>query len=189
MVKQCIRRIVEQEEGIYNWAGMLEEARRGKTDSDHADYVGPIEVRVCEDLRCGRGLFVTKDVEPGELLLVEKAFSAAFAKEGECREEVGKPNRPAADGVKPKPDEKEGKAREETMRLRVELATTTFIKIARNRSLQRTFLDLYPGPSTDEEVDKRRHTVFTQLVVPLGHQTQPHSTELTRLLVKQFKTA
>ena len=151
MVKHCIRRIVEQEEGIYNWDGILEEARRGVTDSDHADYVGPIEVRVSQDARCGRGLFVTKDVEPGELLLVEKAFWAAFAKEG------GKPDmRAAGDGAKSNPNEEEEKAREETRTLQAELATRTFTKLARNPSLQRGFLGLYRGPNMDEGVDERK---------------------------------
>ena len=151
MVKECIRRIVEQEEGIYDWEGIWKEARRGVTDSDHADYVGPIEVRVCQDPKCGKGTFVTRDVEPGELLLVEKAFSAAFAKEG------GKPDIPAAgEGAKQKPDEEDEKARVETKALSAELATQTFVKLARNRSLQRAFLGLYRGLNMDEEVDERK---------------------------------
>ena len=181
MVKLCIWRIVEQEQGIYQWAGMLEEARRGETNSDHADYVGPIEVRVCEDPRCGRGLFATKDVEPGELLLVEKAFSAAFAKRGECSEEVWKPDRPAGDGARPKPDEIEEKAREEIVALCAELGTLTFVKIARNRSLEPAFLDLYPGANTDEEVDKRKNSIFTKLVVPFSHQILLHIHRANRI--------
>ncbi len=152
MVKECIRRIVEQEKGIYYWDDMLKEARKGITDSDHADYVGPIEVRACQDPKCGKGVFVTRDVEPGELLLVEKAFSAAFAKE------EGKPDIAAGDGAKPKPDEEEEKAREKTRALRAELAIQTFVKIARNPSLRRAFLGLYRGPDMNEDVDERKNS-------------------------------
>lgn len=48
---------------------------------DHATYIGPVEVRKTESK--GRGLFVTKDVKAGDLLLCEKAFSHAHAGEDE----------------------------------------------------------------------------------------------------------
>ena len=142
MLKLCTRRIVEQEQGIYDWDGMWKEARRGITDSDHADYMGPIEVRSCQDSKCGRGLFVTKNVEPGELLLVEKAFSAAFAKER------GTPDLPATE------DGEEERAREEEKALHTELTKQTIIKFVWNHSLQRAFLGLYCGPNTDKEADE-----------------------------------
>ena len=154
MVKQCIRRIVEQEKGIYNWDGMLKEARSGKTDSDHADYVGPIEVRVCENSKCGRGLFVTRDVEPGELLLVEKAFSAAFVEQVKRSERVEKPNRAADRGAVPQPEEKEEKAREKITALHAGLISKTFVKLTLNSSLQPAFLDLHPGLNINRKVDK-----------------------------------
>jgi hypothetical protein len=43
---------------------------------DHATYVGPVVVRTTESR--GRGLFTTKDVKAGDLLLCEKAFAHAF---------------------------------------------------------------------------------------------------------------
>ena len=154
MVKQCIRRIVEQEKGIYNWDGMLKEARSGKTDCDHADYVGPIEVRVCEGSKCGRGLFVTRDVEPGELLLVEKAFSVFCLEQVKRSEEVEKPDRAAACGALPQPEEKKEKAREEITALHAGLVAKTFAKISSNSSLQPAFLDLHPGLNINKKVDK-----------------------------------
>ena len=154
MVKQCIRRIVEQEEGIYNWDGMLKEARSGETDSDHADYVGPIEVRVCENSKCGRGLFVTKDVEPGELLLVEKAFSAAFVEQVKRSERVETPDRAAGGGAVPQPEGEEEKERERVAAFHGGLFTKTFRKISSNSSLQPAFLDLHPGLNINKEMDK-----------------------------------
>lgn len=154
MVKQCIRRIVEQEKGMYDWDSMLKEAKNGKTDSDHADYVGPIEVRVCEDPKGGRGLFVTRDVEPGELLLVEKAFSAAFVEHLKRSKKVEKSEKAADDGSVPQPEEQEGKAREELSALSRGLITNTIAKISSNSSLQPAFLDLYPGLTVDKEVNK-----------------------------------
>jgi len=44
---------------------------------DNASYSGPIEVRSSPGR--GRGLFTTKPVKAGELLLCEKAFSYCFA--------------------------------------------------------------------------------------------------------------
>ena len=151
MVKQCTWRIVEQEQGLYDWEGMLKKAKSGITDSDHADYVGPIEVKDCQDTKCGRGSFVTKDVEPGELLLVEKAFSAAFAKEGGTSDMSA-----VVSGAKLKLVEEEKNAQDGTKALHAELARQTFVKLSRNRSLQRAFLDLYRGPNMDEEVDERK---------------------------------
>lgn len=154
MVKQCIRRIVEQEKGIYNWDGMLKEARSGKTDSDHADYVGPIEVRVCENSKCGRGLFVTRDVEPGELLLVEKAFSAAFVKQVKRSERVEKPARNADGGAAPQLEKDEEKAREKVTALQAGLTSKTLTKLILNSSLQPAFLDLHPGLNINKKVNK-----------------------------------
>lgn len=150
-MKQCIWRLAEQEKGIYHWDGMLKEARSGKMNSDHADYVGPIEVRACEDSRCGRGLFITKDVEPGELLLVEKAFSAVFIVQREHGEGVEKPDRAADGGAEPQPEEKEKKARDHKKALNLRLKAKIFAKIHSNSSLQPAFQDLYPGLNINNE--------------------------------------
>ena len=151
MAKQCIRRIVEQEKGIYNWEAMLKEARPGNLDSDHANYVGPIEVRVCEDSTCGRGLFVTKDVEPGELLLVEKAFSAAFAKQGECKDGPEKLDKAAGGGATPQSEANKKKARDQRKAFNFRLEAKIFTKVHSNSSLQPAFLDLYPGLTITKE--------------------------------------
>ena len=151
MAKQCIRRIVEQEKGIYNWEAMLRGARSEKWDSDHANYVGPIEVRVCEDSTCGRGLFVTKDVEPGELLLVEKAFLAAFAKQRESKEGLEKLDKAAGGGATPQSEASKKKARDQRKAFNHRLEARIFTKVYWNSSLQPAFLDLYPGLTIAKE--------------------------------------
>jgi tetratricopeptide (TPR) repeat protein len=73
-------RFQEQETGIYDFKKLQREAKQLRPPHlDHATYVGPIEVRQTESK--GRGLFVTKAVKAGELLLCEKAFCHAFADE------------------------------------------------------------------------------------------------------------
>ncbi|GAA5843194.1 hypothetical protein JCM9279_001890 [Rhodotorula babjevae] len=44
---------------------------------DYRDYVGPIRVAQLKKRNGGRGVIATRDIKPGELLLVEKAFAVA----------------------------------------------------------------------------------------------------------------
>jgi hypothetical protein len=75
---QC--RLQEIATGQYDFPALLREVERMKWQPrlDHATHVGPVEVRMCKDKSVGRGLFVTKDVKAGDLLLCEKAFVAVF---------------------------------------------------------------------------------------------------------------
>lgn len=74
-------RIVEQKSGVYNFKELQANAKQLRPPHlDHATYIGPVEIRQTESK--GRGLFVTKAVKAGELLLCEKAFSHAHADEG-----------------------------------------------------------------------------------------------------------
>lgn len=75
-------RVREQEGGLFDFRHMQAEARRRRPPHlEHATYVGPVEVRAAGAK--GRGLFVTRAVEAGELLLCEKAFAHAFVEERE----------------------------------------------------------------------------------------------------------
>ena len=66
---------------MYNFQQLQAEAKKLQPPHlDHATYVGPVEIRQTESK--GRGLFVTKDVKAGDLLLCEKAFSHAHIGEG-----------------------------------------------------------------------------------------------------------
>ncbi|TVY83563.1 hypothetical protein LSUE1_G003604 [Lachnellula suecica] len=70
-------RVAEQESGIYDWKALYKATKLRPPRMDNATYKGPIEVR--ESKGRGRGLFITRAVKAGELLLCEKAFSYSFA--------------------------------------------------------------------------------------------------------------
>jgi hypothetical protein len=73
-------RLHEQRTGRYNFKDMYEQAK-AKTPPlvDCATFSNPVEIR--DSPRGGRGLFTTKFVSAGDLLLCEKAFSYAFIDE------------------------------------------------------------------------------------------------------------
>ncbi|PSN75371.1 hypothetical protein BS50DRAFT_644252 [Corynespora cassiicola Philippines] len=67
-------RIKEQDTGVYDFAGMQKQAARTTPPLlDHATYIGPMEVKNTK--KKGRGMFTTRPVKAGELLLCEKAFA------------------------------------------------------------------------------------------------------------------
>lgn len=143
-IERCEVRIREQA-GEYDFASMLAEAviKQPSPRLDRAGYVGPIEVRKCAIESHGRGLFTTKAVRAGELLLCEKAFATAFASSDSAAiVEIS-----LSKDVKP--DESDWK-----LKLRSELALTSFYKLTRNPSVVPAFADLYPGPDADEEIDE-----------------------------------
>lgn len=78
---RCRKRIAEARTGKYDFPSMITEAsRKIKAREpplvDAATYQGPIQIRKC---KYGQGLFATRDIKVGELLLCEKAFHCAFA--------------------------------------------------------------------------------------------------------------
>lgn len=74
-IEQTEARIAEQEHGVYDFKVMQDKARPGMpTPKDqYASYQGPVAVKE-SNLR-GRGMFTTKAVKAGELLLCEKAIA------------------------------------------------------------------------------------------------------------------
>ncbi|KAF2467791.1 uncharacterized protein BDR25DRAFT_374016 [Lindgomyces ingoldianus] len=75
-------RYLEQKTGSYDFKLLQAKAKKLRPPHlDHATYIGPVEVRQTESK--GRGLFVTRAVKAGELLLCEKAFSYSYADERE----------------------------------------------------------------------------------------------------------
>jgi len=79
---RTFRRLQEQRKGEYEFLKMRNEVKewgdkRGKFDC--AEYVGPVRIGDAGDK--GRGLFATRDVKFGDLLLCSKAF-------GVCHKEV-----------------------------------------------------------------------------------------------------
>lgn len=113
---------------------------------DRATYVGLIEVRDCEIKEHGRGLFTTKDVKAGELLLCEKSFSAVFA----GTDESGKP---VVEKYQSREEEQEG-GKIRSFELRAQLVADTLVKLYRNPSLIEAFQGLYPGPDATDELDE-----------------------------------
>ena len=73
-VKQRLR---EQETGAYNFSDMQDQAKATPPIIDCATYVRNVAIRASPG--CGRGLFTTKPVKAGELLLCEKAIAYSYA--------------------------------------------------------------------------------------------------------------
>lgn len=77
-------RSLEQSTGAYDFKQLQAQAKMLRPPHlDHATYIGPIEIKQTESK--GRGLFVTKAVKAGELLLCEKAFGHVYAEEGSSK--------------------------------------------------------------------------------------------------------
>lgn len=68
-------RLLEQQQGAYNFAEMIDEVTKNGFFADRASYLSGTEMRQTQDR--GRGLFATKDIRMGDLILCEKAFMAA----------------------------------------------------------------------------------------------------------------
>lgn len=143
-IERCEIRFREQV-GEFDFAAMLDEAvtKQPSPRLDLATYIGPIEVRRCAIKSHGRGLFSTKAIKAGELILCEKAFTTAFAPDD---------SKSAAEIDHVKDSESDGS--KWRLKLRAELAANTFVKLVRNPSVVSAFADLYPGPDADEEIDK-----------------------------------
>ncbi|KAG5752170.1 hypothetical protein H9Q70_005179 [Fusarium xylarioides] len=70
-------RLNEQQTGEYKFKQMYKQAEKTPPLIDCATFSAPVEIR--ESPGRGKGLFTTKAVSAGELLLCEKAFSYSFA--------------------------------------------------------------------------------------------------------------
>lgn len=128
-------RVVEQNSGVYNFSQLQENANKLRPPHlDHATYIGPVEVRQTESK--GRGLFVTKDVKAGDLLLCEKAFSHAHAGEGADAGNVAS----SSISILLNPETGGG-----FMGTQADLIKLTVQKLYRNPSLAPAFTTLYHG--------------------------------------------
>jgi hypothetical protein len=75
LLDKCLDRLRESSGGDYDFRSMEDKARlEDVARLDHADYIGPVQILQCRDPAKGRGLFATRDIRQGELLLCEKAF-------------------------------------------------------------------------------------------------------------------
>ncbi|KPM41951.1 hypothetical protein AK830_g4617 [Neonectria ditissima] len=74
---RAVNRRMEQDRGRFQFRQLYKEAAELRPPHlDHSTYVGPVSVRPSGSR--GRGLFTTKAVKAGDLLLCEKAFAHAF---------------------------------------------------------------------------------------------------------------
>uniref|UniRef100_A0A0C4E007 SET domain-containing protein n=2 Tax=Magnaporthiopsis poae (strain ATCC 64411 / 73-15) TaxID=644358 RepID=A0A0C4E007_MAGP6 len=75
-IKRTQRRLREQKTGDFDFSQMLKQAKVTPPIIDCATFVGPVEIR--DSPGRGRGLFATKKVKAGQLLVCEKAFGYGF---------------------------------------------------------------------------------------------------------------
>lgn len=73
-------RVHEQQTGEYDFRSMYRQARSTPPIVDCATYLKPVEVRVSPGK--GRGLFTTRKVAAGELLVCEKALGYKYVGDG-----------------------------------------------------------------------------------------------------------
>ena len=78
-MKRAKERLAEEKNGKYNFGRMYKQAEKTPGIIDCATFSAPVEVR--ESPGRGRGLFTTKAVSAGQLLLCEKAFVYSYADE------------------------------------------------------------------------------------------------------------
>ncbi|KAM0494485.1 hypothetical protein ACHAP8_008628 [Fusarium lateritium] len=79
-------RLNEQRTGEYKSKQMYKQAKKSPPFIDCATFSAPVEIR--ESPGRGKGLFTTKAVKAGELLLCEKAFSYSFAGDEESTKQT-----------------------------------------------------------------------------------------------------
>lgn len=128
-------RLQEQRTGVYNLKELQAKAQKLRPPHlDHATYIGPVEVRQTESK--GRGLFVTKAVKAGDLLLCEKAFAHAHVDERSGDE--GKDSSKISLLINPETDKGFMGAQADLIKLIVQ-------KLYRNPSIAKAFAALYHG--------------------------------------------
>ena len=81
MITRTKARLDEQLTGEYNFHQMYKQAKVTPPLIDCATYCAPVEIRVSPGR--GRGLFTTRKVAAGELLICEKAFGYCYASRDE----------------------------------------------------------------------------------------------------------
>ena len=122
--------------GEYNFGRLQEEAKQlWPPHLDFATHTGPVEIRQTESM--GRGLFVTKAVKAGDLLLCEKAFSSAHVHEGVGGEDD---NGSCKISVLISPATRQG-----FMGTQADLIRIIVHKLYRNPSIARAFTALHHG--------------------------------------------
>ena len=76
LLKRIKQRMREQSTGDYDFMTMSRSSNKKHNRLDHADYTSDTTIR--DAGASGRGLFATKDIKAGQLILCEKALAVAF---------------------------------------------------------------------------------------------------------------
>lgn len=76
-LNRCQTRLAEEKTGQYDFKALYEASKLRPPLMDNASYIGPVEMR--ESPGRGKGLFTTRLVKAGEMILCEKAFAYCFA--------------------------------------------------------------------------------------------------------------
>lgn len=137
---RALARCLEQRKGLYPFSKMQKQVSDGNPYMDFASFTAPVEVRSSPG--CGRGLFTTRPVKVGDLLLCEKAF--AYMHHGRARAQGG----PVWKQGDPKP------ANETSQ----EWIATIVQYLVHNPSSSKAFLNLHHGdykPAPETTVDGR----------------------------------
>ncbi|KDQ14986.1 hypothetical protein BOTBODRAFT_145308 [Botryobasidium botryosum FD-172 SS1] len=80
--ERCRGRIHERDTGEYDWSRMFRKAQVPGNTVDAEEFVGPIKIG--ESARSGgKGIFATKNIKAGDLLLVSKPVVVSFPQEFE----------------------------------------------------------------------------------------------------------
>lgn len=111
-----------------------EAAKTRPPQLDHATYIGPVTIKASGISPGGRGLFTTKAVSAGDLLLCEKAFAHAFVDESSS----GPRHVITTILIDPTSDTV-------SMGTKLELTNIIIHKLRRNPSLTSTVTDLHHG--------------------------------------------
>lgn len=125
---KAYQRLQEERTGKYNLQEMRALTTNGKRPAklDCADYVGPVQLQ--NTIGSGRGLFTTRDVKFGELLLCSKAFVICYPEtDGESF---------IIDVMTDRMEKSSGS----------QVVTKVVQKLYNNPSASKEFLELYSGP-------------------------------------------
>lgn len=124
-------RLREEASGEYDWGQMYKQAKATPPLIDCANYSVPVEVRPSPGR--GKGLFTTKAVKAGDLLLCEKAFAYCYAGEDDP---VGRRNIKVLMSVDSNRVRMGGQAN---------LITTIVQRLQHNPQISAPFLELHHG--------------------------------------------
>jgi hypothetical protein len=145
---QCVRqRLLEQASGGYDFRKMYDDVRTGKRHLDIATFVGPVVVKSSPGR--GRGLFTTRPVKAGELLLCEKAFAYCGADDTETTRSKSTGDT-SSSSRQAKPLSGIGILVSPyynlvTIGTQADVMTTVIQKVFRNPSFKPSFVSLYSG--------------------------------------------